>query len=393
VKKSLALFITILIFDSCIDRLDIIAPDSNSQLVVDGHITDAPGPYTIKLSRTRKLVDFSPLATVSAKRVTIFDNVGNSEVLTEIDASVYQTSLNGIRGVIGREYFVRIETRDDKVYESIPEKINPPGMVDSVYYEFEQYKTEQGIDKYQFRIFMDSKGEPEGENLFLWKLTGTYKVITSPDLHILLLQGPSIKRDPRPCSGAIIDGVTGELIYPNPCECCQCWVNQVDVIPSVSDNYLMASGQFKKVDMGIIPVEFWYFWDKTLVTVEQLSLSKIAFNYWKTVQDQKEGATSLFQPATGKALSNIFLKNGNEEAQGIFYASAISKKMVFLDATKIPLGVGVVPLAPALPPRYNPKPDHPPEYIALWYTPTSVVRESCLIAFRNSSTKQPPDWK
>jgi hypothetical protein len=392
-KKSLILFFTFLLCDSCIDRLDILAPNASSQLVVDGYITDAPGPYTIKLSRTRKVADFSPFATVSAKKVTIFDNAGNSEALTEIRAGVYQTSPTGIRGVIGREYFIRIETRDDKIYESIPEKINPPGSVDSVYYEFEQYKTEQGNDKYQFRIFMDSKGERDGENLFLWKLTGTYKVITSPDLHILILQDRRIKRDPRPCSGAILDGSAGELLYVNPCECCECWVNQVDITPSVSDNYLVAQGQFKKVDMGIIPVEFWYFWDKTLVTVEQLSLSRSTFNYWKTIQDQKEGATSLFQPSTGKAVSNIFLKNGNEDVQGIFYASAISKKTVFLDATKIPLGVGVIPPPPGLPPRYFPKPDDPPELVALWYTPPFVVRESCLTAFRNSTTQQPPDWK
>jgi hypothetical protein len=391
-KKSLILFCFLLLSDSCVDRLKDFTSDSYPQLVVDGHITDGPGPYTVKLSRTRKVVDFSPLATVSARKVTIFDNVGNKEVLTEIGAGIYQTSPSGIRGVIGREYFVRIETRDDKIYESIPEKINPSGIVDSVYYEFEQNKTEQGVNKHQFRIFMDSRGEPDGENLFLWKLTGTFRVETSPKLYFYIVGGGPVK-DPRPCSGFILDQSINKLNYVKPCECCQCWASIVDKIPNVSDNYLVSNARFKKVEMGIIPVEFWPFWDKTMVKVEQLSMSKIAFNYFKTIRDQKEGATSLFQPSIGKAVSNIFLKNGNEEVQGIFYAATISKKILFLSAKDIPLGPSVIPPAPPLPPILYPRGDEPEIDSDFYSKDKFIVRESCIFAFRNSTTQRPLEWQ
>jgi hypothetical protein len=391
-KKSLILFFTLLVYDSCIDRLDVITPNSNFQLVVDGSITDAPGPYTVKLSRTRKLVDYSPLPTVLAKSVTIFDDEGNSEILTETTTDVFQTSPTGIRGVIGREYFVRIELHNGKIYESIPEEIKPAGTVDSVYYEFQKNVSEKGIASYHFRIFMDSRGKPEGENYFLWKLTGTYRVITSPKLYFVRDGDVYLKR-PRPCSGFILDPNTDELVYVSPCECCQCWASQVGEKPNVSDNYTTANGRFSKVDMGIVPVEFWNFWDKTLVKVEQLSLSKTAFNYWKTIQDQKEGATSLFQPASGKAISNVFLKNGNEEVQGIFYAAAVSKKILFLTTLDIPLGPSVIPPPPALPPRAVPKAGEPYVDGPFFSIDPFVIRESCLLAFKHSTTQQPPDWK
>lgn len=386
------LLFILLIYDSCIDRLKEFTPESASQLVVDGHITDAPGPYTIKLTRTRRVGDFSPLAAVSAKKVTIFDNAGNEEVLTEIGAGIYQTSPGGIRGVIGREYFVRIETRDDKIYESIPEKINPPGTIDSIYYEFEQYKTEQGADKYQFRIFMDSKGEPDGQNLFLWKLIGTFRVVTVPKLYFYILRGAPV-RDPRPCSGFVLDQNLNKLNYVRPCECCGCWASLVDKIPNLSNNYLVSNAIFKKIEMGIMPVEFWPFWDKTMVKVEQMSLSKISFDYFKIIRDQKEGATSLFQPAIGKALSNIFLKNGNEEVQGIFYAAAISKKVLFLTAKDIPLGPSIIPPAPDIPPILYPRGDEPEIESDFYSKDKSIIRESCIFAFRNSTTKRPLEWQ
>ncbi|MFM9840598.1 MAG: DUF4249 domain-containing protein [Cyclobacteriaceae bacterium] len=377
-KKSWVLFCVFIIHDSCIDKLSITTPNTSLQLVVDGAITDAPGPYTVRLSWTRKLEDYlSPKLSVAAKAVTIFDNEGNFETLTEVSDGTFKTSKTGMRGVIGKEYFVRIELNNGKVYESIPERINPAGAVDSIYYEFQTKVSELDISNYQFRFFMNSQGEKEGENYFLWKMTGTYRVITSPELYFVRGLGPA----PRACSGFVFDVKANKLVSVRPCECCQCWVDLVGNKPNVSDNYIVANRKFNQVEVGVIPVEFWPFWDKTLVKIEQLSLSQAAFNYWKTIQDQKEGATSLFQPSIGKALSNISLKNGNEEVQGFFYAAGVVKKTLFLSTKDIPLGAGVIPPPPGLGPGRQDTIN------------TFIIRESCLNAFKHSTTQQPPDWK
>jgi hypothetical protein len=377
-KKSWVLICVFLIHDSCIDKLSITAPNTSLQLVVDGAITNAPGPYTVRLSWTRKLEDYlSPKLSVAAKAVTIFDNEGNFETLTEVSDGTFETSKTGIRGVIGKEYFVRIELNNGKVYESTPERINPAGTVDSLYYEFQTKVAESGISSYQFRFFMNSQGEKNGENYFLWKMTGTYRVVTSPKLYFVRGLGPA----PRPCSGFVFDVKANELVYVSPCECCQCWVDLVGEKPNVSDNYIVADQKFNKVDMGVIPVEFWPFWDKVLIKVEQLSLSQAAFSYWKTIQDQKEGALSLFQPSIGKAFSNISLKNGNEEVQGFFYAAGVSTKKLFISVRDIPLGPAAIPPPPGLGPGRQ---DTINPYI---------VRESCLLAFKHSTTQQPIDWK
>lgn len=384
------LFATLILFDSCIDVLDYSSVNDNQQLVIDGFITDAPGPYTVRLTKTRRTAEYRPYSTVSAKSVSIFDTEGNSEQLVEKDAGVYQTNAAGIRGQMGKSYFVRIELNDGKIYQSTPEKITPAGRVDTAYYELEKVVSQKGIVSHQFRIFMDSQGNTEGDNYFLWKLIGTYKVITSPELHILLRPKPI--KDPRPCSGFVVIPETNKLGYVQPCECCQCWASKVDSKANVSDNYIVSNAQFKKVDMGVIPVEFWFFWEKTMVTVQQLSLSKSAFTYWKTVKDQQEGAQSLFQPAIGKARSNIRLLTGEEEVQGYFFAASVAKKVFFLSYLDIPLGV-IIPEPPALPTRYIPSPNDPQSLIDEYYTEPFVVRESCLLAFRHSTTEKPADWK
>lgn len=389
--QRIILFTSLILIDSCIDVLDYSSDKDSQQLVVDGFISDAPGPYTVRLTKTRRAAEFRPFKTVSAKSVSIFDTEGNSEQLVEKDAGVYQTSATGIRGQMGKEYFIRIELFDGKVYQSIPEKITPAGKIDTAYHEFEKIVSDKGIVRYQFRIFMDSHGNVAGENYFLWKMIGTYKVITSPELHILLRPRPI--RDPRPCSGFVIIPETGKLGYIKPCECCQCWASKVDDKANVSDNYIVSNVTYKKVDMGAIPVEFWYFWEKTMVTVQQMSLTKSAYTYWKTIQDQQEGSQSLFQPSIGKARSNIRSLSNDDEVQGYFFASSVAKKVFFLSYLDIPLGPAVIPDPPGLPPRYIPKPDDPQSFIDEWYTEPFVVRESCLLAFRNSTTEKPADWK
>ncbi|MFM9840595.1 MAG: DUF4249 domain-containing protein [Cyclobacteriaceae bacterium] len=361
-KKSALFIIILLISDSCVDRIDFISSNAASQLVVEGQITDEPGPYTVKLSRTRKILDFSEGKPVSASKVVISDNVGNSEILTEIYPGAFQTKSNGIQGTIGREYTLRVETRDGKIFESSPEKINPSGTIDSIYYTFEKVLPPTGPPKYQFRIYIDSKGVAQSENLFRWKFTGTFKVQTSPELRTVPA-GEGRIPDPPPCSG-----YNKNLVEVGLCQCCTCWVNFVDTKPTVSDNTISSGNSYKNVEVGIVPVEYWTFFDKVQVEVKQLSLSGAAFNYWKTVADQKEGSSSLFQPSIGKAVSNIFIKNGNEEVQGLFYASAITKKVIFLSAANIPLGSGVIPSAP------------PP------------IPESCLAAFQFSTTQKPITW-
>lgn len=361
-KGRVILFLGSLAIFSCIDRINIDVPDDNaSQLVVDGLITDEPGPYAVTLSSSIKIEGFlSFRRLVSAAKVTIYDNVGNSEVLEEKEQGTYQTKANGLRGTVGREYHIRIELQDGDVYESIPDKMTPAGSIDSIYYELESFQPVDGPTRYGFRVYADAQGIPDGDNLFRWKHTGTFVIQTQPELH----------RNPANC---LLDIRPCAYVGPyNECTCCTCWVNQYDEKPYVSDNQLVAGGKFKRIEAGFVPIEFYPFQIKYRMEVKQMSLSRVAFDYWRTLQTQKEGAKSLFQPPTGKTRTNIFQKNGSNEAQGLFYASAVKLKQLYLTHADIPVRLAI-PKAACDPP--------------------GIIAEDCRLAYRFSSTIKPADWK
>lgn len=364
--KRLFLLSFLLLIGSCIDRIEIAIPDANtSQLVVDGVITDEPGPYTVKLTFSSSIDGFLQFSRpFTARKVIVFDNEGNREELKPIEIGVYQTKPDGIRGVVGREYSLRIETVDGKVYESAPDKMNPVGKVDSIYYE---YNVIQPIDRpaeYGLAIFADAQGVPESDNLFRWKFTGIFETNTNPELHrISCGAAPCGCPDPRPCAFDI-----------GGCSCCQCWATQHELQPHVSDNQFVRGAVFKRITLEKIPLEYFSFQIKYRIEVKQMSLSRTAFDYWKTIQSQKEGASSLFQPSTGKARTNIFQKNGVNEVLGIFYASAVSNKQLYVTNREVLKEWKRVQIP------------------VLWCM-VGTMPEDCRLAFPNSSTKRPKDWK
>lgn len=323
-RKSIILPLLFFFCDACIERINIEIPNRSLLLIVDGLITNEVGPYTIQLTRPSKLnEDLNFRKFVSAKSVAIYDDANNFELLEEIETGVYQTKENGIRGEIGRSYFIRIEMFDGKIYESIPDKLNPVGEVDRVYYENEVVQPFDAPTQYGLRVYADGKGLPFGNNFFRWKFEGTYEFNAYPELATIFQETNPCIPNPLPCRN---DGPGGA------CTCCTCWQTEygIEGKPIVSDNQVIVNGLFRRVELGYVPLDYIKFQVKYRMKVTQMSLSRTAFDYWKIIQSQKEGAGSLFQPPAGKPRTNIFHKNGSEEVLGIFYASAVKSNSLYI---------------------------------------------------------------
>ena len=375
-KRSSFLFLCCLIISSCIDRISIEIPDSyTSQLIVDGVITDEPGPYTVKLTRATRIEKFLLLVnnSVSDAKITISDNAGTVELLKETEPGTYQTKANGIQGVVGREYSIKIQTKDGKEFESLPDKMNPVGELDSLYSELESYTPLADQTRYGFRFYVDAQGPADTENLLRWRFVGVFEIDAIPKLHTKFTEGCPCYPDPPPCSGWMPGefelGVCVGLKKVSECTCCTCWVTEPEDKPHVSDPKFVVNGKYKHVEVGFVPIAFFPFQKKHRIEVRQMSLSRVAYDYWKIIQSQKEGAATLFQPPSGKIRTNIISKSGAEQAQGIFYASSIKTKQIYISNDNIDLRI----------PRWN--------------CEVGIIADDCRKAYLFSSTQPPPDWK
>ncbi len=335
-------FLVFSVLIACVDKIDFNIPSSQFQMVVEGMISDGDGPYTVKLSRSLNLnIDSIVLDPITQATIMLYEDNSASEQFIEVSKGIYSTT-GIIKGKIGHSYNITILTADGKKYESEPELLNESGNAETISYEFEARKTKiignDELDANVFKIFVDATATNAPNNYVRWRYTGTYKIINQPELHTTLYPPDPPIKSPLPCSGYIVTPALGggKLEKVAECTCCICWVNNYEVMPTVSNGELIVNNLYKHVKVGEVSINGATFLEKYLVTVEQMSLSKNAYDFFNLVRIQKESASSLFQPSSGEIRGNIKAVNGSDVVIGIFWASSIKTKRIYIDKSEVP---------------------------------------------------------
>lgn len=329
-----------LVSDGCVDELKVPVLVQQHNLVVDGSITDEPGPYTVKLFLSSSIdQDLDRPEYVTGASVQIKDDLGNTEQLTEASPGIYATDANGMQGEVGRKYQVLITTTQGKQYESALATLASAGEIETLDFTFkENVINPDDISKPQdaITVLLDARGTAGNPNLFRWRWTGTYRIRTFPELNERALPNGLFVPDPLPCSGWVVDPEFG-LIQVDTCSCCDCWLNQYSNSVLLSNNDFVEDNKFNRVQLTQLPFDKRLFYEKYHLEVEQISVPEDVYQFWKLVDSQEEGAGDIFQPNIVKVKGNIrCTSDPDEEVFGIFAVSAITKKSIFIRRSDIP---------------------------------------------------------
>ena len=286
-SKSILL---VLLLTSCVDKLQVDGLNAGRifPVVIDGFISNADGPHTIKVTQSFDVgQDKSFNEPYRVKKIIVSDNSGQEEVLTEAGEGIYQ--INSTKGVVGNTYKLRVEFLDGRVYESVADTLLENGAIDSLYNAYEQ--VEESSAEPRYRVFVNSTAAA-GNNRYLWSLRATFKARTHPEFFrkaCYFFEGKC--NWVPPCSGYRNIGSQAfpEVIQVYPCECCTCWYDIFNARQVLSEDFFKLK-EYKNIEVGSFPVNGWTFMEKVRVEVSMRSLSKGAYNYFKTIRDQKAGA-------------------------------------------------------------------------------------------------------
>ncbi|HWY11430.1 MAG TPA: DUF4249 domain-containing protein [Bacteroidia bacterium] len=80
--------------------------NADKQVVVQGNVTNMPGPYIVNLNYTIPYYSSNTFPVITGAQVNIYDDAGNSEALTETTQGVYKTA--SLIGTPGRKYTIQI---------------------------------------------------------------------------------------------------------------------------------------------------------------------------------------------------------------------------------------------------------------------------------------------
>jgi hypothetical protein len=346
-----------LVLSSCITPYDVVS-DFHPALVVEGLITDQPGPYLVTLTMSVPVSGEAQLddpVPVTGATIVIQDDQGNSETLTEKSTGNYYTST--FQGVIGRAYSITIATGEGDTYHSAPETLLPVGDFTNLRFQFVQDEPPPPITGTQlsavngFKIYIDSEVLPEQESRVWWTWAGTFEIFTYPELQLYPVANPPNDPvwvpDAPPCSGYEVEyrrTLRATKIGPLAnCTCCTCWVTEYNSTPILSDPKFVSNGMINDFNVGFIAANRRTFYQKYYLEVNQLSVSQTIYNFWKDVLIQKGNSSNLFQTPPPKTVGNITAGNAKSlPAIGYFAASSVKKHAITMMRSDVPYNVGLM---------------------------------------------------
>ena len=295
---------------SCVTEFQ---PDSVSippSLIVEGMITNQPGPYTVKLTRTTDYSYKSLNLLETGATVIISDNAGNQETLKETSTGgTYQTSANGIQGVAGRVYKVRIKTRNGEQYESESEVLKAAPAMTRIYYEY-RYDAQASTNGKAngWDIYVDTKDPETPGDFYRWEWAH-YEFATS-------------------CSSVYVNGQTARMGFPCCSNCwdiTRCYINCINIMSDVNINGNSISRQL--IERVPYDASTRYY-----VEIKQQLLSAGIYKFFKAARQQVQNAGGLFDSAPASIGGNIHAtSNSSLKAYGYFGAVGESVGYLLVD--------------------------------------------------------------
>lgn len=258
----LTLFSFILV--GCQDVVYIDLPNGKPLLVVDGEISDQPGKKFLKLSYSIPYDKQGEFPVETNAIIRLFeDGIEVVQYGTDSIPGLYSTSYTGL---LGKSYHIQIETQDGDQYHSLPEVLNRVPEIDSIYAPYINFPAPFEDGHY---VLFDT-WEPAGMgDCYRWRqyINGVY--LNSPTYLLV--------RDDRLVDGNNLQGF------------------QISFEPLlVGDTFYL----------------------------EQMSITRNAYNYWTLIFTQTAQVGSNFDPPPAPVVGNI--RNTNNEADLVLgYFSAI----------------------------------------------------------------------
>jgi len=127
-RKLLALFFLLCGFYSCTEVITVDLNSTSPKVVVEGFISNRPGPDTIKLTTTTNYFEPVGVNPVSGAKVVISDNTGHADTLHEVAPGKYLTSTT--TGKIGYTYYLTVVAsgKTYTAYSTMPDTVSIDSM-------------------------------------------------------------------------------------------------------------------------------------------------------------------------------------------------------------------------------------------------------------------------
>ncbi len=312
----LLLFLGLILF-TCIQPVDLDVPDRDDGIVVAASLTTVKGQQEVRLTRLARYDTRALNYPVTAAKVWVLNDAGQRQDYVE-DAKNrgwYFPANREFVGEVGKTYVLHILTSDQRKYESSQETIRPIAPITKVYPEPIQLEDAKlGNPIIGYNILLDTEDSPNKGDYYRWSWVHYEQLVYC-----------------RQFEGVPYGGGAETLVGLTCCEPCwdivRCYRNCTNVLSDA----LVNGKKITRQPITNVP----YCNRDYYIEIQQRVISRDAYNYWRAVNQLSSNNGSLFDAAPAAIRGNVkCTSNPEEEALGLFEASALSENGFFVERTQ-----------------------------------------------------------
>jgi hypothetical protein len=315
IKKIAPLLIYSLFFSACIKTYqpELKSTDEH-KYVISGNLTNREGYQYVTISKTSSLEDPS-IVPVSNCSIAIIDNESNAYQMSEGTIGEYNVWMPQTALVAGRLYMLDIQTPEGDHIVSDYDELTAGGQIDSVFYERKDIPTAENVP-YPYlkgiQFYLDTHGDDLSSRFYKWVLTETWEYHV--DQPIIWWYDGTVHHVEPPDSSRMI-----------------CWrtITSGNIYTESTEN--LSKNAYQKVPLSFVSNQTQRLKYKYSLLITQYSLSPRAYTYWQQMQinASQNGGLYASQPIAVKGNLRS-LTNPEEEVLGLFYASSLYEKRIFV---------------------------------------------------------------
>ena len=297
------------LFNSCVEELELQTENFESILVIEGIITDQNEKQEVKISRSYRLEEDGP-APVSNATVRVLSSNGE-EYNFQLDSLGIYTSEIDFAVQPGVAYTLEVQTNEGS-YNSTTVTGQQPTQIDNVSSTKTNYRNETGVG-----ILVSSSDEGSG-NYYKYEYEETYK----------------IKAPYEKSQDLIVNEEGGfELVFKTREEyICYNTLPSREIVLSNTNN--LSDNSISNYLVRFLSMEDYKIAHRYSILVKQLKISAEAHAFYTTLENLSESENIFSQYQPGFLNGNIISQGENgERVIGFFTTASVDQERLFFNYT------------------------------------------------------------
>lgn len=310
----------------CIDPVEPVFENEEGLIYVDAFLSNTLGSSFVTVSES--ILDFNRLKFEFLSDAEVkYHNVETDMEVTLVSQGNTYVPPSDFVAELGSSWELFILLPDGREYQSSPERITEPVTISDIRATYNpELVFRENEEKFLpgHFISIDIDDPADKENYYFWRFTSFENLVVCQNCTNSILRNGECQENPVPQSG---DYTVDYLCDQD------CWRKRFN------ENIKIFSDEFADgLQINGLPVAdvLLYSKENIVVEVQQFSLTRKAYEYYKVLKDIVDNNGGLNAPPPSALIGNMFNpQDENEFVLGRFTAAATTKKSIFIDRGNI----------------------------------------------------------